>query len=125
VILAIFRLIGAIFFAVVVNGTLTGCAAIDMHAPSPSDWPDLMPVEHYVPHAEMRDRCSRYVGPFSSPEACAEIHFVERRCDMWFSADMPPSRYVIEHERQHCQGYDHINDSTLRDAWENHKRTKL
>src|SRR5574338_961313 len=70
-------------------------------------WPQLTMVEHYVPNAEMRSRCVKYVGFGVSPEACAEFDFAAHRCDMWFSADFPPPKYIVEHERLHCQGYDH------------------
>jgi hypothetical protein len=76
-------------------------------------WPALEIVEHYVPHAQMRDRCARYVSAFASPEACAEFHFAERQCHIWYSADFPPSRALIEHERLHCRGYDHIGANSM------------
>jgi len=79
-------------------------------------WPNLSVQEHYVPHAEMRSRCARFAGFGAPPLACAEINFAERRCDLWFSADFPPSAYVQKHERMHCAGHDHENDDTLRAA---------
>ena len=79
-------------------------------------WPKLTVVEHYVPHHEMRDRCGKYLGPFMSPEACAEFDFAHLRCDIWFSADFPPSAFIVNHERQHCAGYDHEGEHELRDV---------
>jgi hypothetical protein len=76
-------------------------------------WPALQMVEHYVPHSEMRERCVQYTGFGMSPEACAEFDLVRRRCDIWYSADFPPGPEIIEHERLHCQGYDHIGGTTL------------
>ncbi len=76
-------------------------------------WPELQTVEHRVPHNEMRDRCSRYVGFGMMPEACTEFDFAAGRCDLWFSADFPPPAYVIEHERQHCRGYEHAGEHEL------------
>lgn len=76
-------------------------------------WPSLTIVEHYVPEREMRDRCVRYVGFGMSPQACAEFDFAGNRCDLWFSADFPPPRAIVEHERLHCQGYDHIGMRTM------------
>jgi hypothetical protein len=78
-------------------------------------WPDLMVIEHYVPHHEMRDRCVKYAAPGLSPEACAEFNLVERRCDIWYSADFPPPQAFIKHERLHCQGYDHEGESNMRE----------
>ena len=76
-------------------------------------WPELQRVEHSVPHHEMRERCARYVGFGMAPEACAEFNLAARRCDLWFSADFPPAPQVIEHERQHCRGYEHAGEHGL------------
>ena len=80
-------------------------------------WPALEVVEHHVPHREMRDRCARYVGFGLEPVACAEFRFAAARCDIWYSADFPPSREIIEHERQHCLGYEHAGESGLREIF--------
>ena len=77
-------------------------------------WPLLETIEHYVPHSEMRNRCARYVPAGSSPEACAEFNFAAKRCDIWFSGDFPPAKYVIEHEREHCLGYEHAGEHEMR-----------
>ena len=90
------------------------CTPIDTHEPV-ADWPILTVYEHYVPHHVMRDRCAKYTAFGSSPEACAEFNLVERRCDLWFSADFPPMKAVIEHERLHCEGYDHVGSTNMRD----------
>ena len=78
------------------------------------DWPQLAVHEHYVPHHVMRDRCVKYTSWGMSPEACAEFNLVERRCDIWFSADFPPPKAFIEHERLHCAGYDHTGETNMR-----------
>jgi hypothetical protein len=83
-------------------------------------WPQLTVVEHYVPHHVMRDRCVKYTPFGSSPEACAEFNLAEQRCDLWFSADFPPPKAFIQHERMHCAGYDHVGETNMRDflaAW--------
>ena len=77
-------------------------------------WPALQIVEHRVPHHEMRDRCSRYVGFGSAPQACAEFDFDTARCDIWYSADFPPQPFIVEHEREHCQGYEHAGEHHMR-----------
>src|ERR1041384_6878369 len=74
-------------------------------------WPELKVVEHYVPHHVMRDRCAKYTSWGSFPEACAEFNLAELRCDLWFSADFPPPKGFIEHERMHCAGYDHTGET--------------
>ena len=78
-------------------------------------WPELAVTEHYVSHKEMRDRCGKYLGPFSSPEACAEFNLDTKRCDIWFSADFPPAAFIVEHERLHCGGFDHVGETEMRD----------
>ena len=83
-------------------------------------WPELRVVEHYVPHQVMRERCAKYVPLLMSPEACAEFDFASGRCDLWFSADFPPPRFIVEHERQHCLGYEHAGESGLREILANH-----
>ena len=76
-------------------------------------WPQMETVAHYVPSQEMRSRCSPYVGFGMLPEACAEFNFAANRCDIWFSADFPPPASVVEHEKLHCQGYDHIGQRIM------------
>ena len=76
-------------------------------------WPQLQIVEHYVPHAQMRDRCARYVGFGMSPEACAEFDLAAGKCHIWFSADFPPQRFIVQHERLHCAGYDHAGSTGM------------
>ena len=43
------------------------------------NWPALEIVEHYVPHAEMRNRCAPYVGfgyiPDGSPTSAGVVIF--------------------------------------------------
>lgn len=91
---------------------LAGCTLIGHERVE--GWPELEIVEHHVPHRVMRDRCMKYVPWYMSPEACAEFDFAARRCDLWFSADFPPPAYIVEHERNHCRGYEHVGDGTLR-----------
>ena len=88
-----------------------GCATMDHRRLE--GWPALEVVEHRVPHAEMRDRCSRYVGFGMSPEACAEFDLAEGKCHIWYSADFPPQRFIIQHERLHCAGYDHAGSTGM------------
>lgn len=90
-----------------------GCTAIGHE--KVAGWPALHVVEHRVPHAEMRDRCAPYAPPFAAPEACAEFHLARGECHIWLSADFPPQAWIIEHERLHCAGYDHIGSSVMHD----------
>jgi len=96
----------------VLAAILAGCSSIDHRRVE--GWPGLEIVEHHVPHAEMRDRCSRYVGFGMSPEACAEFDLPGRKCHIWYSADFPPQRLLIQHERLHCAGYDHVGSTGMK-----------
>ncbi len=89
----------------------SGCATIDTHSLT-AGWPDLMLIEHHVPHAEMRDRCGIFVPFGSSPEGCAIFKFQDRECHVYVSADFPSAR-VLEHERLHCKGYDHVGSTDM------------
>ena len=93
---------------------LSACTVIDGHQ-KVEGWPKLTVREHYVPHWQMRDHCVKYTPWWGSPEACAEFNLQARTCDIWFSADFPPPQAFIEHERMHCEGYDHIGDTEMRD----------
>jgi hypothetical protein len=92
-----------------------GCTMIDQHE-RVAGWPDLRLVEHYVPEKVMRERCAKYVPFGFLPEACAEFYFAQGECHVWYSADYPPTHYVMEHERLHCRGFDHPGDTNLRDV---------
>ncbi len=83
-------------------------------------WPALRVFEHYVPGHEIRERCAQYVAYGKTPLACAEFRFEAGRCDIWYSADAPLARRVIEHERAHCQGYDHPGETTLLERLQQH-----
>lgn len=65
----------------------------------------MQTIEHYVPHAEMRNRCVKYTPVGMSPEACAEWDYTTKECHIWYSSDFPPNESIIEHERLHCKGF--------------------
>jgi hypothetical protein len=98
-----------------------GCTEIDEHTPPPADWPALTIDERHVAHSAMRDACAPFAPAGMSPEACAVVDFVARRCTIWLSADFPPAREVVDHEWLHCRGHDHVGENTLARAWEAHK----
>lgn len=98
---------------------LAGCAS--MSDTKVDGWPALEIVEHYVAHADMRNRCHMYVGFGSAPEACAEFSFSAARCDIWFSADFPPASFVVAHERQHCLGFDHVGGTSMKAMLAQHR----
>lgn len=108
---------GRIPAALLSLGLTLACTTIDTHTPPPADWPDLEVLEHFVSHATMRDRCSKYTSWYTSPEACMEVNFAAGTCELWFSADFPPQQFILEHERLHCTGHDHQGDLVLAAAW--------
>jgi hypothetical protein len=100
------------FLGVLLCAFTASCSVMMGHEPV-AGWPQLEIVEHHVPHATMRDRCAKYVGFGSSPEACAEFDIANRKCHIWFSSDFPPQPFVVEHERLHCKGYDHAGSTNM------------
>ena len=98
---------------------LTGLSAchtmIDEHSRI-ADWPDLQVRDNVVSFAEVVRRCGKYTSIVSwPPVACAEIHFDTRICNIWRMEDA--DSFVMEHERAHCNGYQHPGDDTLAQAW--------
>ena len=96
--------------AVVCVLVLGGCSVVG-HV-KVEGWPDLKIIEHRVPTAEMRDRCVQYADALSSPMACMEFSLWRGECHIWLSADFP-SDSLLEHERLHCRGFDHVGGNTL------------
>jgi hypothetical protein len=93
--------------------TMVGSARVE-------GWPELRVFEHHVPHQAMRDRCMKYTAAFMDPQACAEFYLVQGECHIWFSKDFPPSASIVEHEREHCRGYEHAGESGLKAMLEQH-----
>lgn len=97
---------------VLLAALLSACSSMDHERVE--GWPQLEIVEHRVPAETMLERCRKYAGFGSVPLACAEFNLVARRCDIWLSESFAPSG-VVEHERLHCRGYDHLGDTNMRD----------
>jgi hypothetical protein len=104
-------------FAALVLAGLSGCALMDSHE-RVAGWPELKIVEHHVSNPEMRDRCAPYVGPLMSPQGCTLFFLDRREAHIYVSKDFP-SAAVLEHERLHAAGYDHVGslgmDTIVRD----------
>ena len=75
-------------------------------------WPELQVVEHRVPADEMLARCRKYAGFGGLPLACAEFNLAARRCDIWLNQSFAPQP-LVEHERLHCAGYDHVGSTNM------------
>ena len=91
---------------------LAACATIDHQRVE--GWPQLEVVEHRVPAEEMMQRCRKYAGFGAIPLACAEFNLEARRCDIWLSKGFAPQT-IVEHERLHCAGYDHVGSTGMRE----------
>ncbi len=76
-------------------------------------WPELAIVDHRVSAGAVYDRCRKYVAFGMLPMACAEFNLATRRCDIWLMEGFAP-RSVVEHERLHCQGHDHVGETGMR-----------
>lgn len=98
-------------FAALVLAGLSGCAIIDSHE-RVAGWPELKVVEHHVGNQEMRDRCAPYVGPLMSPQGCTVFFLDQREAHIYVSKDFP-SAAVLEHERLHAAGYDHVGSTGM------------
>ena len=111
------------FWAALAASAAAGCTTVG-HV-KVEGWPRLEVVEHRVPHKVMRERCGRYVpNALLEANACAEFDLASGRCNIWYSVDSPPSQAVIDHERLHCEGYDHVGSGSMRDLLERYNEWK-
>ena len=101
---------------VLAGALLAGCSVIDKHE-RVAGWPDMKVIEHHVPHAEMRDRCSRFVSVWSTPEGCTLFYFDKGEAHIYVSAEFPVA-WVLRHERLHALGYDHVGSRNMQRAVE-------
>lgn len=96
--------------AAVLVALLSGCSAIDANN-RVAGWPELRIIEHRVSNAEMRARCSQYVAWGMIPAACSEFNLSAGVCHIWLDRDFAPA-FIVEHERAHCAGYEHVGDDS-------------
>lgn len=100
---------------------LMACGSM-FHTEPPKDWPALETRVHRVGLVELHKRCAKYMTTgqklmsLGIVGGCAEIDFANSRCDIWLGQG-ENSPELEEHERLHCLGHDHTEDTTLRDAW--------
>lgn len=99
--------------------SLAGCVSIMGHTPPPADWPELRVVERKASFMETQRECGFH--PLAAVVVqclgVAKVDFCERTCTITYATDL-----VLEHERLHCKGHDHIDSFYLRDLWESYKR---
>lgn len=88
---------------------LAGCASrvpdIDFTNQPPDGWPKLEERIGYVKTDQLEKYClaSR---PGYAP-ACALVDFAREICWIYLATKDPA---ILEHERAHCRGYDHVGD---------------
>jgi hypothetical protein len=91
---------------------LAGCTTVGHE--KVEGWPELAVHEHRVSADEVYERCRKYVGFGMVPLACAEFNLATRRCDIWLIEGFA-TRSIVEHERLHCRGHDHVGETAMRD----------
>jgi hypothetical protein len=109
-----------VFRLLLLSAGLAGCTVMDQHTRVPG-WPELKVIEHHVANAEMRDRCSRYAPPLSLTMGCTVFYLDHSEAHIYVSKDFP-SQWVLEHERLHAAGYDHVGSKSMQRLLENWKR---
>lgn len=92
----------------VLAAALAGCSA--MPDQRVDGMPPLQVTEHMVEPGEIFGYCKGVMNWWhwvllALPVACATINFEKRTCDIYVATTSSPN--TIEHERRHCQGYDH------------------
>ena len=109
-----------IFGLLLLPAALGGCAVIDQHQ-KVAGWPELKVIEHYVAAPEMRERCRPYAPPFSVPLGCTLFYLDQSEAHIYLSKDFP-AQWILEHERLHAAGYDHVGSTSMQQMLENWKR---
>jgi hypothetical protein len=109
-------------FAAFTLACLSGCSTMDAHQ-RVAEWPELTIVEHHVSNLEMRNRCDPFVGPMMSPEGCTLFFLDSSEAHIYVSKDFP-SPSVLEHERLHAAGYDHVGSVSMQGILRDWKASK-
>jgi hypothetical protein len=92
---------------------LSGCAIPIGHVPPPPDWPQLEFSVYKAGFSETQRLCPSGLG---ITMGCAYIDFDKKTCiAVVMHSDM--EKIVIDHEKEHCLGKDHVNDTWLADYW--------
>ena len=99
----------------VLSAALAGCAAIDKSQTVPG-WPELKIVEHHVTRDEMLAQCQPWFRS-GVPEGCTLFHFDRNEAHIYVRNDFT-ARWVLEHERLHAAGYDHVGSTHMQRALE-------
>ncbi len=100
-----------IVLSAVLGASLTGCATIDTHQRVPG-WPELKVVEHHVTGEEVVERCQQNAPRFTVPEACTLFYLPHGEAHIYVRKDSA-YRWVLNHERLHAAGYDHVGSTAM------------
>lgn len=103
---------------------LAGCSTMS-ETPPPADWPHMRVVEHTgLGFWETQKKCYKYLslpmkllGSFAM--GCAEFYFATGECHVYYMGE--PSKLVRDHEREHCQGFDHSGSTDVAQSWERYQ----
>lgn len=85
---------------------LPGCTLMSTHEPVPG-WPQLKVVEHHVTDREVRGHCQKYAPPLTIAQGCTIFFLDQGEAHIYVSRELP-ARWILEHERLHAAGYDHV-----------------
>ena len=110
-----------VFRLAVLSAALAGCAAIDRSQPVPG-WPELKVVEHHVTRDEMLAQC-QHLSRNGVPEGCTLYYLDRNEAHIYVRNDFP-GRWVLEHERLHAAGYDHVGSTAMRRMLETWKTSQ-
>ena len=88
---------------------LSACSTIDPHN-RVEGWPELRVTEYRVSLDEVQERCRPYVSFGQWPMACAVFYLRAAQCHIFYAYE-----WTLEHERQHCAGYDHVGSNHMRE----------
>lgn len=108
-----------LFAILLLVGCVTRIPDIDYSIPPPADWPTLQEKVGYVLSTE--DLGKYCLGrPPRGALGCALTDFSKGLCWIYLATKDPA---VLEHERAHCRGYNHVGDvNHARNNWEQWKK---
>lgn len=104
----------ALLLALLLSTGVTA-AEIDHSRPAPADWPKLTVTAHMVGMYDLYANCTHPAVQLG----CAVIDFKARTCRIYVAEGT--GLVVLDHEGGHCDGRDHVGETTLRDAWAAYK----
>lgn len=97
---------------------MSGCTIVS--GSRTADWPQLRVTEHKMTLQQVQAKCDQFVLPFMSSYACSWVNLDAGTCDIYYFTD-----WTLEHERKHCEGYDHVGSSLFDDLVARWKANKL